>query len=385
MSTVRTMERLLKRVGKVLTISADAPTITAARRMTDNEVGCLIVLDGPEIVGICSERDVIQAMASGSADAVTAPVRDVMTREVISCTPQTPVAHARRMMAAHGIRHLPVIMDGVAVGMVSSRDVLAYRLYETNTMLAEAKRNVRAADQAKSEFLSNVGHEVRTPMASIIGMTELVLGTPLTAEQRDCLTMVKESAHSLLAILTNILSFSEVSAGKLTLDEADFDLRAVLDERIQACQDFADAKDLELSCAVAPDVPGELVGDAERLGQVLNHLIRNGIKFTNSGQVGVRVETESRDDGAVCLHFAVRDTGVGIRKGAEKLIFQAFKTGDESYNRPFDGAGLGLAVCSRLVGLMGGRIWADSEFGSGSTFHFTARFGLQANAVGQAV
>lgn len=374
MSTVGQMERLFKRVGEVLTINADASLTDAAEKMAQHDVGALIVLDGLEIVGICSERDIVAAVASRKGDACDAPVRDRMTANVIYCAPGTPVVKARRIMAAHGIRHLPIVADGVAVGMISSRDMLAYRLYETSTRLAEAEKDARAADEAKSNFLSNVGYEVRTPMTGIIGMTELVLDTALTAEQRDFLGVVKDSASSLLSVITNILDYSEISAGRVKLSQTEFELRSVLDEALLGLQPAAGAKGLKLLGEVAPDVPNELVGDPDRLRSVLDNLVANAIKFTDAGEVEVRVEVEVPGDEKTDFHFSVRDTGVGIAREQQEQIFEAFTSGDGSYRRSDGGPGLGLAMAARLVDLMGGRIWLDSEVGRGSTFHFVVAF-----------
>lgn len=378
MSTVGQMERLFKRVGKVLTISADAPVVEAAKRMTENGIGCLIVLDGPKIVGICSERDIVGELAMGEGDPAETPVRTTMTSNVISCAPDTEISKARRMMAAHGIRHLPVIVDGVAVGMVSSRDVLAYRLYEASAMLAEAKKDARAADEAKKEVLSNVSYEIRTPMNGIIGMTELVLETALTDEQREALRMVRESAQSLLSILTNILDFSEIAAGRVQFNQTQFDLREALGDCMRAHQASVAAKGLELRSEVLDDVPGELVGDRGRLQCILNNFLANAVKFTDVGEVVVQVEAEARTDEDVRVHFSVRDTGSGIPEEKQRHIFEAFRSADPSYKRKHKGAGLGLAISAKLADLMGGRIWAESMPGQGSTFHLVLPFRLKA-------
>ena len=383
MATVGEMERLFNRVGQILTIGADAPIVVAAKKMTEHSVGCLIVLDKADIVGICTDRDIVGSMANGTRDGQPDRVRDRMTRDVIYCTPETPVGKARRLMAAHGIRHLPIISDGVAVGMISSRDMLAYRLYETSTRLAEAKKDAKAADEAKSKFLSNVGYEVRTPMTGIIGMTDLVLDTALTDEQRDFLGIVKESAQSLMSTITNILDFSEVSAGKVQLSHVEFDLRAVLDEELLTQRGAATDKSLAFRCEIAPDVPEKLVGDPDRLQCVLGKLLANAAKFTEAGEVHLRVGLESPRDGRDWLHLSVRDTGVGISPERQQRIFEAFSNTDGPYKRSHDGVGLGLAMASRLVDLMGGRMWLESVVGAGSTFHFTVPFNRKGQPTGE--
>jgi signal transduction histidine kinase len=245
---------------------------------------------------------------------------------------------------------------------------------EDRRLLESAKKMAEAANEAKGHFLANISHELRTPMNGIIGMTELALDTELSAEQRDLLETSRNSAISLLYLLNDVLDFSKMEARSVQLDHVPFDPAKLVSETARVFENHARQKGLSFACEISPEIPAEVTGDPARLRQILVNLLGNALKFTPAGSVLIRASVESSETDRIQIRFSVKDTGIGIPKEKQSVIFQPFAQADGSMTRKYGGTGLGLSISMRLVEMMGGRMWMASEPGKGSTFHFSVRF-----------
>jgi signal transduction histidine kinase/CheY-like chemotaxis protein len=330
----------------------------------------------------------VKGICSVQADKIAAVMRDgfsIPTSFRILMRSQADVVVLRRPTwwnAPHTLRALAGALL-VTLAVLCWVVTLKKRVNRQAEEAVALRQAAEAASRAKSEFVANMSHEIRTPMNGVLGMTELALSTSLTDDQRDLIETARFSAEALLRIVNDILDFSKIEAGKLLLDPVPVRLEDLLAKVIKPAAFKAEQKNLELICSIQPEVPAEIVADPTRVSQIVANLIGNAIKFTDQGEVELRVAVDRLQDEKAILHFSVRDTGIGIPAERLKSIFDAFTQADASTTRKYGGTGLGLTISSKLVQIMGGRIWVESRPNHGSCFHFTAEVPIinsQANA-----
>ncbi|MBF0215271.1 MAG: PAS domain S-box protein, partial [Magnetococcales bacterium] len=366
--------------GRVLTMNRALWSLTG--HAPDECVGCHIDSLFDE-----TAREAMRAVRDGVLPGAEVPLLTKDQRRI-------PVRiTASRLLEQNACAHelVLVIQDlterrAVEASLLRYQDHLHEMVAERTARLEEAMVAANAANQAKNEFLANMSHEIRSPMTAIIGMTDLVLTTRLTPEQRDKLTIVQNASNNLLTLINGILDLAKIEAGQLLLEKISFDPRAIVENVCDLVAVKAHEKDLELFCYIAPELPERVIGDPNRLSQILINLIANAIKFTEEGEVTVLVqradfltasgEVENRERGEVGVMFSVADTGIGIPDDRQEKIFERFTQADGSITRKFGGTGLGLTISKVLAELMGGSVRVESEIGEGSIFHVMLRFGL---------
>jgi signal transduction histidine kinase len=379
--------------SEVITVGPDTAIRDLAELLVDHGIGAAVVTDDAGgVVGVISERDVIHGIASCGGDCLDMSIGDLMTRDVVSCHPDTTIDRVMARMTDRRIRHLPVMADDGMAGIISIGNVVKHRIAEaereTNRLrehnvemeslvaertreLRNANLKLRQASRNKSEFLANMSHELRTPLNAIIGFTRLVMRrskADLAKKQYENLDKIQISANHLLALINDILDLSKIEAGRVEADPTAFTLAPMVEQCMRTVEPMATSNELRLVHDLSDDLP-ELFTDQGKLRQILMNLLSNAVKFTKRGRVAV---VARRQDQSVAL--SVTDTGIGISADAQKVIFDAFGQADTKTAREYGGTGLGLSISRQLAQLMGGDITVQSTPGEGSTFTVSIPF-----------
>ena len=372
----------------VETVTNDTLVLDAIEVMKKQNIGAMVIgIDADDgSMGIFTERDLLAKINYNNLnDFGRLTVEDVTTKSLITIDAGESYVHAIEIMKRHNFRHLPVISNNKLVGIVSLRDILYHysddlereverRGAKIKTQLKEllhAKEAAEYANSAKSSFLSNVSHEIRTPINSIIGFSEIIADSDDPEGMREHAKIIISEAEILLQLINDLLDFSKIEARKLILEKAPFDLHDLSRSFHDYAKWQAEKRNLEWRLVISDDVPRYVIGDQVRLRQIISNLLNNAFKFTKKGSVELFVETLENDPHQVKLKFSIKDTGIGIQKELHKFIFEDFTQADDSITRRFGGTGLGTSISKNLAELMGGEIGVDSEYGKGSTFWLT--------------
>ena len=372
LAEVRAKEAANRRLAAIVEQSEEAIfTVGLDQRITSWNRGAELLFGWPADAALGRALDTLFAPDAGTRERqvarllATRPPERVETTALPVRTPPVPVVVASSPLAGE---------NGAQIGhIVVVRDIAARK--RTEQELQQARERAEEGSRAKSEFLATMSHELLTPMNGILGIAQLLDATPLTAEQRELLDTIERSGEALLQVINDLLEISRIEAGQVQVEARAFELRGVVADSVKPFVLPAQHKQLAVTVSVAPEAPARVVGDPVRLRQVLVNLVGNAVKFTERGEVAVTVETTDHGEHGVDIHARVRDTGIGIPADKLSMIFEVFTQADSSLTRRYGGTGLGLAITARLVALMGGRAWVESELGRGSTFHVTLRLG----------